>query len=275
MTAPGQRLQGSLATLPFGASSLSLIGTSLEINENDILCSSCSRHRMLQKGPSQFITHSIYIAMALKHYLWDVNFLSAVNNLYRVEGEWKKDCEYIYFLQWRVFCLSSNYLFESSLSVVNDSVFPHLRPFRAVKSLQHSMHPKEITRHLTLPWRDPSRQAGRTQELFVNDSPTGVMFPLLSCSFCNVPVASAIFLVYKCNTLNGPNWTPGSLWEGYLWKDCRKLKTFFSTRKIQPLYKQTLRTGHKPRDYVWDPLKRMHVCGKPNGHLESSLLPKR
>lgn len=101
------------------------------------------------------------------------------------------------------------------------------------------------------------------------------MFPLLSCSFCNVGVASAIFLVYKCNTLNGPNWTPGSFWEGYLWKDCRKLKTFFSTRKIQSLYKQTLRTGHKPRDSVWDPLKRMHVCGKPNGHLESSLLPQR
>lgn len=138
MTAPGQRLQGSLATLPFGASSLSLIGTSLEINENDILCSSCSRHRMLQKGPSQFITHSIYIAMALKHYLWDVNFLSAVNNLHRVEGEWKKDCEYICFLQWRVFCLSSNYLPESSLSVVNDSVFPHLRPFRAVKCLSNT-----------------------------------------------------------------------------------------------------------------------------------------
>lgn len=138
MTAPGQRLQGSLATLPFGASSLSLIGTSLEINENDILCSSCSRHRMLQKGPSQFITHSIYIAMALKHYLWDVNFLSAVNNLYRVEGEWKKDCEYIYFLQRRVFFLSSNYLLESSLSVVNDSVFPHLRPLRAVKCLSNT-----------------------------------------------------------------------------------------------------------------------------------------
>lgn len=103
---PRQRILGSSATLPFGASSLSLIGTSLEINENDILCSSCSRHRMLQKGPSQFITHSIYIAIALKHYLWDVNFLSAVNNLYRVEGEWKKRLWiyiYIYkgFLQWR------------------------------------------------------------------------------------------------------------------------------------------------------------------------------
>lgn len=87
---PGAEDSGSLATLAFGASSLTLIGTSLEINENDILCSSCSRHRMLQKGPSQFITHSIYIAMALKHYLWDVNFLSAVNNLYKVEREWKK-----------------------------------------------------------------------------------------------------------------------------------------------------------------------------------------
>lgn len=139
MTALGRRIQGSSATLPFGTSSLSLIGTSLEINENDILCSSCSRHRMLQKGPSQFITHSIYIAMALKHYLWDVNFLSAVNNLYRVEGEWKKRW-WIYilkkdFLQWRsvmfefklpswVFTFSSKLLFP-----------PTLKPFRAVKRL--------------------------------------------------------------------------------------------------------------------------------------------
>lgn len=125
---PRRRIQGSLATLPFGASSLSLIGTSLEINENDILCSSCSRHRMLQKGPSQFITHSIYIAMALKHYLWDVNFLSAVNNLYRVEGEWKKKTVNIYvkiFCSGKVFCLSSNYLSESSLSVII-TVFPLL-----------------------------------------------------------------------------------------------------------------------------------------------------
>lgn len=90
LTAPGHRIQGSSVTLPFWVPSLPLIGTSLEINENDILCSSCSRHRMLQKGPSQFITHSIYIAMVLKHYLWDVNFLSAVNNLYRVEAEWKE-----------------------------------------------------------------------------------------------------------------------------------------------------------------------------------------
>lgn len=90
LTAPGYRIQGSSVTLPFWVPSLPLIGTSLEINENDILCSSCSRHRTLQKGPSQFITHLIYIAMALKHYLWDVNFLSAVNNLYRVEAEWKE-----------------------------------------------------------------------------------------------------------------------------------------------------------------------------------------
>lgn len=93
LTAPGHRIQGSSVTLPFWVPSLALIGTSLEINENDILCSSCSRRRMLQKGPSQFITHSIYIAMALKHYLWDVNFLSAVNNLNRAEEEWKKHLE--------------------------------------------------------------------------------------------------------------------------------------------------------------------------------------
>lgn len=114
MTAPGRRIQGSLATLPFGASSLPLIGTSLEINENDILCSSCSRHGMLQKGPSQFITHSIYIAMALKHYLWDVNFLSAVNNLYWVEREWKKRLRIFIkkdFLQWR------SVLFEFKLPI--------------------------------------------------------------------------------------------------------------------------------------------------------------
>lgn len=90
LTAPGHRIQGSSVTLPFRVPSLALIGTSLEINENDILCSSCSRHRTLQKGPSQFITHSIYIAMALKHYLWDVNFLSAVNNLYGAEAEQKE-----------------------------------------------------------------------------------------------------------------------------------------------------------------------------------------
>lgn len=90
LTAPGHRIQGSSVTLPFWVPSLALIGTSLEINENDILCSSCSGRRMLQKGPSQFITNSIYTAMALKHYLWDVNFLSAVSNLNTVEEEWKK-----------------------------------------------------------------------------------------------------------------------------------------------------------------------------------------
>lgn len=90
LTAPGHRIQESSVTLPFWVPSLPLIGTSLEINENDILCSSCSRHRTLQKGLSQFITHSIYIAIALKHYLWDVNFLSAVNNSYKVEAEWKE-----------------------------------------------------------------------------------------------------------------------------------------------------------------------------------------
>lgn len=198
MTAPGQRIQGSLATLPFGASSLSLIGTSLEINENDILCSSCSRHRMLQKGPSQFITHSIYIAMALKHYLWDVNFLSAVNNLYRVEGEWKKDCEYIYIshthTQWRsvlfefklpswVFTFSSKWLCFP----------PSIKPFRAVKGLTLQMLPQGNNSPLR-PFLERSKQTGRrnTRAICHRQSHRH-MSPLLSLLFCNVAVASVIF----------------------------------------------------------------------------------
>lgn len=221
MTAPGQRIQGSLATLPFGASSLSLIGTSLEINENDILCSSCSRHRMLQKGPSQFITHSIYIAMALKHYLWDVNFLSAVNNLYRVEGEWKKDCEYIYIshthTQWRsvlfefklpswVFTFSSKWLCFP----------PSIKPFRAVKGLTLQMLPQGNNSPLR-PFLERSKQTGRrnTRAICHRQSHRH-MSPLLSLLFCNVAVASVIFLACTCNALNGPNWAPGSLGRRHL-----------------------------------------------------------
>jgi len=141
LTAPGYRIQGSSATLPFWVPSLALIGTSLEINENDILCSSCSRHRTLQKGPSQFITHSIYIAMALKHYLWDVNFLSAVNNLYRVEAELKnilRVCVYVCmkinksFYIWKMSCLKNPY-WNSLLS--SKLFFFMAKPCSTVKSV--------------------------------------------------------------------------------------------------------------------------------------------
>lgn len=122
LTAPGHRIQGSSVTLLFRVPSLALIGTSLEINENDILCSSCSRHRTLEKGPSQFITHSIYIAMALKHYLWDVNFLSAVNNLYGAEAERKKIlrvCMYVsVYKNTHIFYIWKIFVFKEPLLVV-------------------------------------------------------------------------------------------------------------------------------------------------------------
>lgn len=145
LTAPGYRIQGSSMTLPFWVPSLPLIGTSLEINENDILCSSCSRHRTLQKGPSQFITHSIYIAMALKHYLRDANFLSAVNNLYWAEAEWKKILRVrVYvcmkikknksFYSWKMLCLNlKNPHWNSPLS--NELFFFMAKPCSTIKSV--------------------------------------------------------------------------------------------------------------------------------------------
>ena len=213
---PRRRILGSSATLPFGASSLSLIGTSLEINENDILCSSCSRHRMLQKGPSQFITHSIYIAMALEHYLWDVNFFSAVNNLYRVEGEWKKRLWiyiYIYikaFCSGEVFCLSLNCLPESSLSGVN-YCFPSSKTFLGSSmSLQHSMQPQgsNYTTHLSL--RDPSRQE-EEHKLLIGDSPRGVCSHRCPLSFQVWQLTQSSLRARKCDALCGSNWMLSSL----------------------------------------------------------------
>lgn len=272
---PRQRIPGSSATLPFGASSLSLIGTSLEINENDILCSSCSRHWMLQKGPSQFITHSIYIAMALKHYLWDVNFLSAVNNLYRVEEEWKKRLWkrlwiYIYkgFLQWRgvlfefklpsrVFTFRSKLLcFPSSKAFLGSSV-----------SLQHSVQPQgsDYRAHLSL--RDPSRQE-EEHKLLVSDSPRGVCVPIaVLCLFkCGswLSLSGHISVMFsvgpaECPALSGKA-TSGETAES---------SGLSSPAEKSNLYKQTLSTGHKPRDTCYITWKECTSVAKDQHLLRS------
>lgn len=157
-------------------------------------------------------------------------------------------------------CLSSNYLPESSLSAVNYCPPTLIKPFRAVKCLSNTPRIlKEITIQLTLSWRDPSRQAGGTQELFVKDSPRGVCSHCCPSSFEMWQLTQSFFWAQKYNALSGPNGIPGSLWEGYIQRDCRKLKTFFPTRKIKSLYKQVLRTGHKPRDYILYSLKRMQT----------------
>lgn len=50
--------------------------------------------------------------MALKHYLWDVNFLSAVNNLYRGEAEWKKILRVCLYENKQTFLQLKNVVFE-------------------------------------------------------------------------------------------------------------------------------------------------------------------
>lgn len=109
-------------------------------------------------------------------------------------------------------CLSSNYLPESSLSVVKYCYPTPLNLFRTVKCLSNTLCTlKEVTIRLTLSRRDPSRQAGGTQELFVKDRPRGVHSHCCPSSFETWQLTQSSFWAQKCNAFSGPNGTPSSL----------------------------------------------------------------